>query len=118
QGYILKDISPAELKTAIDAVTTSGYYYSELVTGSLVHAAKKKDGDELDLSKEFNLGEKEIQFLKLVCTEMTYKEVAEKMCLSPRTIDGYRDELFLKLGVKSRIGLVLFAIKNGIVHIE
>jgi two-component system, NarL family, invasion response regulator UvrY len=118
QGYILKDISPAELKTAIDAVTTSGYYYSELVTGSLVHAAKKDDGDALDLCKEFNLGEKEIQFLRLVCTEMTYKEIAEKMSLSPRTIDGYRDELFLKLGAKSRIGLVLFTIKNGIVHIE
>lgn len=118
QGYILKDISPAELKTAIDTVITSGYYYSELVTGSLVHAAKKDGGIEWDLCGEFNLGEKEMQFLKLVCTEMTYKEVAEKMFLSPRTIDGYRDELFLKLGVKSRIGLVLFAIRNGIVHIE
>jgi two-component system invasion response regulator UvrY len=64
QGYILKDISPAELKTAIDAVTTTGYYYSELVTGSLVHAAKKIDGDDLDPCREFNLGEKEIQFLR------------------------------------------------------
>jgi DNA-binding NarL/FixJ family response regulator len=118
QGYILKDISSAELKTAIDAVITTGYYYSELVTGSLVHAAKKVDGDELDPCREFNLGEKEIQFLRLACMEMTYKEIAEKMYLSPRTIDGYRDELFLKLGVKSRVGLVLFAIKNGIVHIE
>jgi two-component system invasion response regulator UvrY len=118
QGYILKDISPAELKTAIDAVTTTGYYYSELVTGSLVHAANKVDGDEQDPGREFKLGEREIQFLKLVCTDITYKEIAEKMFLSPRTIDGYRDELFLKLGVKSRVGLVLFSIRNGIVQNE
>lgn len=59
------------------------------------------------------LNEKEIEFLKLACTEMTYKEIAEKMCLSPRTIDGYRDGLFEKLNMKSRVGLVVFAIRNG-----
>ncbi len=49
---------------------------------------------------------------------MTYKEIAEKMHVSPRTVDGYRDELFERLNVKSRVGLVLFAIKNGIVHMN
>ncbi len=49
---------------------------------------------------------------------MTYKEIAEHMSLSPRTIDGYRDELFAELGLKSRVGLVLFAIRNGIAQIE
>ena len=63
------------------------------------------------------LNEREIIFLKLVCTELTYKEIAEKMFLSPRTIDGYRDDLFQKLNAKTRVGLVMYAIKNGIVNI-
>ena len=66
----------------------------------------------------FGLNNREIEFIKLTCTELTYKEIAEKMYLSPRTIDGYRDALFDKLGLKSRVGLVLFAIKNGIVNIN
>jgi DNA-binding CsgD family transcriptional regulator len=61
------------------------------------------------------LNYREVEFLKLACTEMTYKEIAEYMYVSPRTIDGYRDILFEKLGIKSRVGLVLFAIKNGII---
>jgi Response regulator containing a CheY-like receiver domain and an HTH DNA-binding domain len=63
------------------------------------------------------LNVREIEFLKLVCTEMTYKEIAGKMFLSVRTIDGYRDSLFEKLNVKSRVGLVLYAIKNKIVSV-
>ena len=57
---------------------------------------------------------KEITFLKLACSELTYKEVADKMCLSPKTIDGYRNNLFVKLNVKNRVGLVMYAIKNKI----
>ena len=57
--------------------------------------------------------ENEITFLQLSCTEMTYKEIAEKMNVSPRTIDGYRDDLLKKLNVQSRVGLVMFAIKYG-----
>jgi two-component system, NarL family, invasion response regulator UvrY len=118
RGYILKDVSPSELKAAIDAVMKQGFYYSELVTGSLVHSVNgdDDDADGNEIKKVLKLKTKDIDFLKLVCTEMTYKEVADKMLLSPRTIDGYREELFQRLGVKSRVGLVLFAIKNGIVH--
>jgi DNA-binding NarL/FixJ family response regulator len=52
-----------------------------------------------------------------VCTELTYKEIAEKMCVSPRTVEGCRDGLFQKLELKNRVGLVLFAIKNRIVNV-
>jgi hypothetical protein len=64
------------------------------------------------------LSEREIEFIRFNCTELTYKEIAEKMCLSPRTIDGYRDVLFEKLHLKSRVGLAIFAIKNNIVDIN
>jgi DNA-binding CsgD family transcriptional regulator len=61
------------------------------------------------------LTEKEIVFVRMACTEKTYKEIALEMGLSPRTIDGYRDAVFIKLNVKSRIGIALYAIRNGIV---
>lgn len=117
RSYVLKDISPFELKLAIDSVIKKGFYYSDLVSGSLLRSINEDDDDYSNETKQMlKLKSKDIEFLKLVCTEMTYKEIAEKMYLSPRTIDGYRDDLFQQLGLKSRVGLVLFAIKNGIVH--
>jgi DNA-binding NarL/FixJ family response regulator len=64
------------------------------------------------------LNERELEFMKLVCTEWTYKEIADRMYLSPRTIDGYRDALFEKLNVRTRVGLAMYAVKNGIVSLE
>ncbi len=63
------------------------------------------------------LSDREKLFLQLICSELTYKEIACKMFLSPRTIDGYRDALFEKLQARTRVGLVMYAIKNGIVHL-
>jgi DNA-binding NarL/FixJ family response regulator len=118
KGYILKDCDPGELKSALNALLTKGFHHSELVTGKLIHTINHLDEPENSSAKEaFGLNEREIEFIKLACTEMTYKEIAEKMYLSPRTIDSYRDALHEKLSLKSRVGLVLFAIKNGIVKI-
>ena len=117
KGYILKDSEPVELKAAIEAVITKGYYYSDLVSGKLIHAINKIDDEGNDVNSLNNLNERETDFLKYACTEMTYKEIAEKMFLSPRTIDGYRDALFEKLHVKTRVGLVIYAIKNGVVSV-
>jgi DNA-binding NarL/FixJ family response regulator len=64
--------------------------------------------------KEIVFKERELVFMKLACTELTYKEIADKMCLSPKTIDGYRNTLFSKLNVKNRVGLVMYAVKNKI----
>ena len=64
------------------------------------------------------LNEREIEFMKLVCTEWTYKEIADLMYLSPRTIDGYRDALFEKLNVRTRVGLAMYAVRSGIVSID
>ena len=118
RGYILKDSDPAELKAALQALVAKGFYHSELVTGKLIHTINHMDDtDHSSVKDVLGLNDREIEFLKLVCTELTYKEIAEKMFLSPRTIDGYRDALFEKLGLKSRVGLVLFTIRNGIVNV-
>lgn len=117
KGYILKDSEPPELKIALDSVHQKGYYYSELVTGRLIHSINKMDDDKSEIKTLNDLNDREIEFLKHACTEMTYKDIAEKMHLSPRTIDGYRDALFEKLDIKTRVGLVMYAIKNGIVSV-
>lgn len=117
KGYILKDSEPAELKAAIEDVINKGYYYSDLVSGKLIHAINKIDDNGGDLKNLIHLNERETDFLKYACTEMTYKEIADKMFVSPRTIDGYRDALFEKLQIKTRVGLVLYAIKNGIFQV-
>lgn len=109
-GYILKDAQPAMLKAAIEGLYKNGFHHSELVTGKILHQL-------ISTSREVNstqLNENEIQFLKLCCTELTYREIADIMGLSHRTIDGYRDQLFSKLGIKSRTGLVMYALKTGI----
>jgi len=117
KGYILKDTDPAELKQAISSVISKGFYYSDLVSGRLIRAIRDDEDNDYDNKKAvLGLNEKEIEFLKFAATEMTYKEIAQQMHLSPRTIDGYRDQLFQKLNVVSRVGLVVFAVKNGIVH--
>ncbi|MEO6914572.1 MAG: response regulator transcription factor [Chitinophagaceae bacterium] len=110
KGYILKDCDPSELKQAICSINTTGFYYTENVTGKLINIVSKKDHDD-------ELNDRDIQFLKLVCSELTYKEIADKMNKGVRTIDGYRDMLFEKLHVKTRVGLVLYAIKNGVMNL-
>jgi len=113
-GFILKDAEPQELEKALEDIKEKGVYYSELVSGTMANTIKKgnekKDGTAI-------LNEREIKFLELACSELTYKEIADKMCLSFRTIDGYRDNLFSKLNVKSRVGLAIYAVKNGIINI-
>lgn len=111
KGYLLKDIEPLVFKQALDDVMDKGFYYSDKVSNTLLGSL---DGGNSDRVK---LKEREIEFLKLACTEKTYKEIAGEMFLSPKTIDGYREALFEKLEVRSRIGLVLYCIKNKIYRV-
>lgn len=108
KGYLLKDVDKKTLEIALLKIMETGIYHSDIVTEALMNSITGKTQSEILLK------ENEIEFLKLICTELTYKEVAEKMNLSPKTIDGYRDCLFAKLDVKNRIGLVLYAIKHKI----
>ena len=117
KGYILKDIDSAGLKRALDTVVEKGFYYSELVTDRLLDTIHHQH-TERRMREMMLLNDREIEFIRLVCTEWTYKEIADRMYLSPRTIDGYRDALFEKLNVKTRVGLAMFAVKHGIVTLE
>ena len=116
-GYLLKESGPDELKMAIHAAAEKGFYYSEMVTGRLVHSIRGGDEESKASQQILHLTDKEMEFLKLACSELTYKEIADEMKVSPRTIDSYRDHLFQKLELKTRTGLALYAIKNGIVKL-
>jgi len=109
RGYLLKDCEPSELITAINAVCETGYYYNELFTPGMKAQSL--------LHNHTSLNAREITFLRWACTDLTHKEIAAEMQVSPRTIDGYRDSLFRKLNVTSRVGIVVFALKNGFVQL-
>jgi two-component system, NarL family, invasion response regulator UvrY len=114
KGFLKKDIHPSELKFAIHSVMSAGYYYSNHTAGKLANLFRSND-EKKNFLQNLMLTEQELQFLKLACSDLTYKEVAQKMNLNPRSVDNLRDQLFTKLDVKSRVGLAMVAIKNGVV---
>lgn len=111
KGYLLKDIHPDILKTALCEVMERGYYHSQKVSEMLVRSLNP------DKDKSLFLKDNELIFIQLASSEMTYKEIAEVMNLSPKTIDGYRQELFNRFEVKNRVGLVIFALKNNLIKL-
>jgi DNA-binding NarL/FixJ family response regulator len=115
KGFLKKDIEPSELKFAIHSVVSSGYYYSTQTAGRLANLFRNNDKDNLKLRNAM-LEDQEIVFLRLACTDLTYKEIAQNMKLSPRSVDALRDHLFMKLDVKSRVGLAMVAIRHGVIN--
>lgn len=119
KGYLSKDIDPDELHTALQAIHRKGFYYTDYITGKLIHNLNQEEkngsnGAE-DLKNKFS--EKEHEFLNWCCSELTYEQIAREMLLSPKTIDGYRTKLFDKCTVTTRVGLVLYAIRNKLVEV-
>jgi DNA-binding NarL/FixJ family response regulator len=111
KGYLLKSTDPDELKIALDSIVQKNFYLSELISGKVISGLHK------DLDRELEpavLTDKEKEFLRLICSDTTYKDIAAKMFVSPRTVDEYRNNLFEKLKVKSRVGLVMYAIRHGL----
>ena len=116
RGFLKKDIHPSELRQAIGQTTTAGYYYSGDTAGKLLSRLKNGGAGSI-LAGALDLSEMELLFLRLASTELTYKEIARQMKISPRSVDYCRDTLFVKLNVKSRVGLVLYAITSGVTRV-
>lgn len=118
-GYISKASDITDLKHALDAISSTGFFHSEFLSSHLMRMMNigvPYSTLENEIAKK--LSENERVFWKFACTEMTYVEIAQKMELSPKTIDSYRDSLFKKLNVKSRVGLVILGIKLGFCKID
>jgi DNA-binding NarL/FixJ family response regulator len=114
RGYILKDSKPEVLRTALRDITERGFFFNELVSGRLVHLANQT-ADEKNAGPV--LSDKETEFLKYCCSEKSYKEIADAMHITPRAVEALRSNMFEKLESLSRVGLVMYAIRNGIVKI-
>lgn len=118
RGFLPKDSDPELFISAIEEIQKGGFYIADSISGILNTAFAQNDKNNGVATNGYKglipLTEKEIEFIRLACSELTYKEIAEKLCLSVKTIDGYRASIFEKLDVKSRPGLVLFAVKYGI----
>jgi len=106
-GFVPKIAGGDELERAIRSVMEKGFYFTPDMAEALFHAQHASSGAPAGLS------DREKELLTYVGTEMTYVQIADKMCLSPKTIDGYRSSLFEKLNVTSRIGLAMYAVRNG-----
>ena len=115
KAFLKKDITPIELRKALKYVIEGGYFYGNKEMGRFTEILRDSTSDG-DLLKKIMLSEYEIEFLKLTSTELTYKAIADAMNMSPRKIDHFRDNLFTKLDVKSRVGLAMFATRNGLVN--
>jgi DNA-binding NarL/FixJ family response regulator len=111
KGYLHKNVHPVELEKALEMLVQKGFYYPDWATSRVLNnIAAGVDIQHLD----HNLTEREKEFMQYACTELTYKEIGEKMFCSARTVEGYRDALFEKLGMKTRVALALYAVKIGL----
>lgn len=112
KGYLLKNAKLAEFEMALNNVVKQGFHYSDVVKRVLLKEVT------VGGSKKLSLTDKQLVFLEYVCSDLTYKQIATKMFLSPKTIDGYREEMFKKFKVKSRVGLALEVVKMGYITLK
>ena len=117
KGYIIKDSKPHVFKEAMESIQKNEFFVNELVRDKLINYVSNEEDDGKQTALLLSISEQEAHFLQLVCADKSYKEIADEMFVSVRTIDNYRDNLFKKLETKSRVGLVLFAIRQGIANI-
>jgi DNA-binding NarL/FixJ family response regulator len=110
-AYLLKDIHPDELEKALNEIMTIGYYNADAANINYRRLLHQQE-------ENAEINDKEILFLQLASTDATYKQIASEMCLSIRTVDGYRDLLFKKFNVQSRVGLVMEALRKNLIQLN
>ena len=117
RGYLLKGCRSLELRRALDDVMEKGFYYTDFLTNQLIRSLNAPETN--GTLARFNLNDRESEFLKLACSdlELTYNQIADRMCVSPRTVDGYRESVFQKMGVKTRIGMLIQAQRHGLIDL-
>jgi len=115
RAFLLKDIEPEELKVALDTIMLTGYYHTDMLQHTLVAGLDDRTIFERERKEVIKrLSDRELEFIKLVCLEeeLTYEAIADRMQQKTPTIHGYRKAIFEKFSIKSKTGLVLFAIRR------
>ena len=114
-GYLLKNAEPQEIRRAIMDSFEKGYYLNNFVNRILLKKSHAKQKIVPSLTSEITLTDRERDVLKLICMEFTAQEIAQKMDISPRTVEAIKDRLMERFGSKNTAGLVFFAVKNNLV---
>ncbi|HEU4470496.1 MAG TPA: response regulator transcription factor [Flavisolibacter sp.] len=114
-GYLLKNAEPQEIRRAIMDVYEKGYYLNNFVNRILLKKAHAKQKVIPSLNSEITLTDRERDVLRFICMEFTAQEIAQKMDISPRTVEAIKDRLMERFGSKNTAGLVFFAVKNNLV---
>ena len=114
-GYLLKNTEPDEIRKSIYAVHENGYYFNDVVNKALLKKLVLKNNLKPSFNQNVVLTERELEVLKLICEEKTAAEIAKDIFLSPRSVEGIRQRLIEKIGVRNTAGLVMFAVKNSMV---
>lgn len=115
-SYLTKDSDSESIYQAIKTCYEQEFYFNELTNKALLSGLRNKRFEEPSVQHDVHLSEKEINILKLMCEEKSTKEIADMVDLSPRTVEAIRDKLKTKTGTKSMAGLVMFAVKAGILE--
>lgn len=114
-GYLLKNAEPQEIRRAIMDVYEKGYYLNNFVNRILIKKAHAKQKALPSLNTDISISDKEKEVLQFICMEFTAQEIAQKMNISPRTVEAIKDRLMERFGSKNTAGLVFFAVKNNLV---
>jgi DNA-binding NarL/FixJ family response regulator len=114
-GYLLKNTEPDEIRKSIYSVHENGYYFNDVVNKALLKKLVLKNNLKPSFNQNVELTEREMEVLKLICEEKTAAEIAKDIFLSPRSVEGIRQRLIEKIGVRNTAGLVMFAVKNSMV---
>lgn len=112
-GFMPKNAEPDEIDTAIRSVAQTGYYFSDTVSNAMLHGLMKGKKLKPTFADIDPLSERELEVLRGICQERTTAEIAEKLFVSPRTVEFHRNNLLLKTGARNSAGLVVYAMANG-----
>lgn len=112
-GFLLKDENPEIVRLAVERVSQEGLFFRDYVSKALMKGGRQKQNASSYGGPD--ISERELQVLTLICQEFTSKEIADKLFISARTVEGHRRSLVDKTGSRNIVGLVLYAVKNGIV---
>ncbi|MCX6218925.1 response regulator transcription factor [Spirosoma sp.] len=114
-GYVLKSAERSELETALRTISKGNKFYSEQVMLQLANEAGIEVTPDLDKPQKITISKRELDVLKLIAQEYSGTQIAEKLFISPTTVETHRKHLMQKLGVQTTIGLVKYAIKFNLV---
>jgi len=114
-SYLLKNVEPDEIINAMYSIMETGYYFNQLVSNVMLHSIVKKNTIAPRFNRGVELNGREKEILQMICSEKTNQEISKEIFLSQRTVEGIRTKLLEKIGVRNTAGLVLYAVKTGLV---